>query len=111
MLAYPLGGAPPARDPQWTRIRSALLRSNPGLHDDTFTPVPPNVKKPKYPDAPLVGSAFGRLWQITYQRPGTFSTDQVINLVTSIRWDEPERMILYRLRGSTSVDDRGSSAD
>jgi len=95
MLAYPLGGTLPAQDPQWTRIRAALLRANPGFREDTFVPVPPNVKKPKYRDAPLIGSAFGRLWQVTYQRPGTFSPDQVLNLVTSIRWDEPERMILY----------------
>jgi len=95
MAGYTLSGIRPEKDPQWVRIRAALMRANPQLRDGSFTPVPPHVKKPKFQDAPLIGAAYGRLWEITYQRPGTFSPDQLLHLVTGIRWDDPERMILY----------------
>jgi len=95
MSAYTLGGAQEDRDPQWTRIRSALLRSNRELHDATFSPSDTAGRKPPLKDSPIVGAAYGRLWEIVYHRPTYFSPDQLINVMTAIRWDDPERMILY----------------
>lgn len=95
MSAYTIGGTQRDRDPQWSRIRSALLRANPEFRDARRSPdVPPGTKSP-FKDPPLVGPAYGRLWEVTYQRPSLFSTDQLVSVVTAIRWDTPERMAHY----------------
>ncbi len=95
MATYNPGGSSGERDPQWARIRTALLRANPQLRDAPFTPVSPSRPKPPFKDPPLVGPAYGRLWEVTYQRPALFSPDQLLTVVTAIRWDEPERAIHY----------------
>ena len=95
MSSYTLGDPQRDRDPQWSRIRSALLRANPGFRDAKLSSELPAGTKPPFKDPPLVGPAFGRLWEVTYQRPSFFSPDQLVNVVTAIRWDEPERMIHY----------------
>ena len=93
MSAYLLGGTPPERDPQWTRIRSALLRANPQFREGTFVPnVPAKIKTP-LKDPPLVGPAYGRLWEVVYHRPTFFSPDPLLQVVTALRWGEPERMV------------------
>ena len=95
MLAFPLGGAPPDKDPQWTQIRSAIIRANPEFRDATYTPPGPSGAKSPMKDPPLLGPAYGRLWEVIYHRPTFFSPDQLVSLVTAIRWDEPERLVLY----------------
>jgi hypothetical protein len=95
MSTYSLGGTPPGRDPQWARIRSALVKSNPQLRDATFTPGGPAGNRPRLKDPPLEGAAYGRLWEVAYYRPTTFSPDQMVNVVTAIKWGEPEQLILY----------------
>ncbi len=95
MAAYTLGGTQGSRDPQWSRIRSTLLRANREFRDATFTPAGPSGTKPPLKDAPLVGPAYGRLWQVVYHRPTLFSAHQLLNVVTAIRWDDPERMVHY----------------
>ena len=93
MSAYALGGTEQDRDPQWSTIRSALLRANRDFRDARLAPnVPAGVKSPlKVP--PLVGPAYGRLWEVVYHRPTYFSPDQLINVVTAIRWDDPGQMV------------------
>jgi hypothetical protein len=95
MSAYnPLGEAA-GRDPLWARLRSAMVRANPEFRDAVFTPGGRAGSKPPVKDAPLVGPANGRLWEVIYYRPSTFSPEPLVNVVTAIRWDEPERMLLY----------------
>ncbi len=93
MSAYKLGGTERERDPQWSRIRSALLRANPGFRDAQLASNVPTGTKPLFQDPPLVGPGYGRLWEVTYQRPSFFSPDQLVNVVTAIRWDDPERAV------------------
>jgi len=95
MLAFPLGGIPRDRDPQWTQIRAAMIRANPEFRDAVYTPPGPGGAKSPMKDPPLIGPAYGRLWEVIYHRPTTFSPDQLVSLVTAIRWDPPERLILY----------------
>jgi hypothetical protein len=83
------------RDPQWARIRSALLRANREFRDSPLSPVAPGMTKSPIKDPPLVGPAYGRLWEVVYHRPAFFSPDQLVNVVTAIRWDDPERMAHY----------------
>ena len=92
---YRVAGTPPDRDPQWTRIRSAVLQSNREFHDARFTASDAAGGQSPLKDPPLVGAAYGRLWEIVYRRPTYFSPDQLINVTTAIRWDEPEKMVLY----------------
>lgn len=87
--------APVERDPQWTRIRSAIFRTNPGFRDAPTTPVAPGAKPPSGQDPPLVGEAYGRLWLVAYRRPTIFYPSQTMSVLTAIRWDDPERLILY----------------
>jgi hypothetical protein len=83
------------RDPQWSRIRTAILRANPGFHDAPTTAVAPGVRPPTGKDPPLVGDAYGRLWLVTYRRASFFYPAQSLSVITAIRWDDPERLILY----------------
>jgi hypothetical protein len=92
---YPLGGIQQDRDPQWSRIRSALLRANREFREATPKTDGTWGKKPAIKDPPLVGPAYGRLWEIIYYRPTYFSPDMLVNIVTAIRWDDPERMAQY----------------
>jgi hypothetical protein len=92
---YPLGGIQQDRDPQWSRIRSALLRANRQFRDATLSPDVPRGTKSPIKDPPLVGPANGRLWEVIYHRPTYFSPDRLVNVVTAIRWDVPERLIHY----------------
>lgn len=92
---YSAGGTSKDRDPQWARIRSALLQSNREFRDATFSPNQSTGKKAPLKDPPLVGAAFGRLWAVSYHRPTYFSPDQILDVQTAIRWDEPERMAQY----------------
>jgi len=82
-------------DPQWSRIRSAILRANPGFRTAPTTPVPKGAKPPSPRDPPLVGEAYGRLWLVAYNRPSFFAPGQMVSVLTAIRWDDPERLILY----------------
>jgi len=92
---YPLGGTQRDRDPQWSRIRTALLRANREFRDASLAPnLPPGTKSP-IKDPPLVGPAYGRLWEVVYHRPTYFSPDLLLNVVTAIRWDDPERMVNF----------------
>jgi hypothetical protein len=93
-IPYRVGGAQPDRDPQWSQIRAALLRANRQLRD---APLSPDVSgaKPPIKDPPLVGPAYGRLWEVVYHRPTFFSPDMLVNVVTAIRWDDPQRMVNY----------------
>ncbi len=95
MSSYRLSGTEYDRDPGWSRIRSALMKSNREFRDAMFVPGGPAGSKSPIKDPPLVGAAHGRLWQVVYHRPTFFSPDQVVNVVTGIRWDDPERMVLY----------------
>jgi hypothetical protein len=92
---YSLARAVPDRDPQWSRIRSALLRANRQFRDATLASSLPAGQKPPIKDPPLVGPAYGRLWEVVYHRPTFFSPDQLLNVVTAIRWDDPEKMVHY----------------
>ena len=94
-IPYASAGTQQDRDPQWSRIRSAMLRSNREFRDATLSPDYPPGKKPPIKDPPLVGPAYGRVWEVIYHRPSYFSPDQILNVVTVIRWDEPERMVHY----------------
>ncbi len=85
----------PQYDPQWSRLRSAILRALPGFRDAPTTPVPRGARPPSPEDPPLVGEAYGRTWLVAYRRPTFFFPDQTLNVVTAIRWDDPERLILY----------------
>jgi hypothetical protein len=82
-------------DPLWRRIRSAVTRSSPGIREATFSRATLVGTKPPMPDPPLVGAANGRLWEVAYLRPTFFSPNRLLNLVTAIRWDDPERMVHY----------------
>jgi hypothetical protein len=82
-------------DPRWSRIRASLLRANPEFHEATLSATFPSGTSSALKVAPLVGPAYGRLWEVTYQRPTFFSPDELINVVSAIQWDTPERMILY----------------
>jgi hypothetical protein len=93
--SVPLGGTSSDPDPRWSRIRSALLRANPRFRDASLSPEMPKGQKSPLKDPPLVGGAAGRLWQVVYQRPSFFSPNQLVSVVTAIRWDDPERMALY----------------
>lgn len=95
MAAYTPGGTSQDRDPQWSRIRSAILRANPEFHDAALSPNLPAGTRSPLKDPPLVGAGYGRLWEVTYKRPTYFSPDQIVNVVTVIRWDDPERMVHY----------------
>jgi hypothetical protein len=95
MSVYHPTGGPPDQDPLWARLRSALTRANPQLRDAHFTPGDRVGSKPPVKDAPLVGPANGRLWEVVYYRPSLFSSEPLLNAMTAIRWDEPERMLLY----------------
>ncbi len=95
MSAYRVGATAGDRDPQWSRVRTALLRANPEFRDAEFSRTASAGRVPPLKDPPLVGAAHGRLWEVTYRRPSTFSPDQLLSVMTVIRWDEPERMILY----------------
>jgi hypothetical protein len=92
---YPLGRAQPDRDPQWTRIRSALLRANRPFRDAPLSSDVFGGTKSPIKDPPLEGEAYGRLWEVVYHRPTFFSPDMLIDVMTGIRWDEPERMVHY----------------
>ena len=85
----------PERDPQWARIRTAILRANPGFRDAPTTPVAPGGRPPSGQDPPLIGEAFGRLWLVSYRRPTIFYPSLTVSVLTAIRWDDPERLILY----------------
>jgi hypothetical protein len=93
--SYSVAGTPRDRDPQWSQIRSAMLRSNREFRDATFAPTAASGNKPPLKDPPLVGGAYGRLWEVAYHRPTYFSPDQLLNVLTAIRWDDPERMAQY----------------
>jgi hypothetical protein len=93
--SYTLGGAQRDRDPLWSRIRSPLLRANRQFREATLSPGLPGREKSPIKDPPLVGPAFGRLWEVVYIRPTLFSPNQLVNVVTAIRWDDPERMVHY----------------
>ncbi len=95
MSAYNLAGTQRDRDPQWSKIRSAVLRANREFRDATLSPNVPAGTKSPFKDPPLVGPGYGRLWEIIYHRPSFFSPDQLVNVVTAIRWDDPERAIHY----------------
>ncbi len=95
MSRYQPAGAAPDRDPLWDRARSALLGANPSFRDAVFTPGGPVGSKPAFKDPPLEGSAYGRSWEVIYLRPTVLAPDPLVNVVTAIRWDEPERMMLY----------------
>jgi hypothetical protein len=92
---YSLNGPHQDRDPLWSRIRAALLRANREFREATLGPGAPGEKKAPIKDAPLVGPAHGRLWGVVYSRPTFFSPDRLVNVVTAIRWDNPERMVHY----------------
>ena len=93
--SYSLAGTASDRDPQWSRIRSAVLRANRQFRDATLAPDVPRGKKLPIQDPPLVGPAYGRLWEVVYYRPTTFSPDMLVNVMTAIRWDEPVKMAQY----------------
>lgn len=90
-----LGAAETEPDPAWRRIRSAFLRANPGLHEAPFSPVERARARTTVRDAPLVGPADGRLWEVLHFRPSFFAPQRLLNIVTAVRWDEPERLILH----------------
>lgn len=95
MSAYSLGPSGSDADPDWPRIRAALIRATPGLREASRDPgVVPSTKSP-FKDAPLVGTAHGRLWEVIYYRPSFFSPDRLLSVVTAMRWDDPARMLNY----------------
>jgi hypothetical protein len=93
--SFALDGTPSGRDPNWAGIRSALLRANREFRDAPFSPATPTEKKSPIKDPPLVGAAYGRVWEVVYYRGTYFSTAPLLNVVTAIRWGDPEKMTLY----------------
>jgi hypothetical protein len=92
---YSPGRAQQDRDPHWSRIRSVLLQTNRQFRDASLSPDFPKGQKPPVKDPPLVGSGYGRLWEVVYHRPTFFSPDRLVHVVTAIRWDDPEKMVHY----------------
>ena len=87
------GGAAPGVsdqpvDPAWARLSRALVRQNPDFR--AANPVRSSVSP--LADLPLVGSAFGRKWEIRYLRPRFLGLHRVVGLTTGIRWSDPPKM-------------------
>jgi hypothetical protein len=75
-------------DPVWARLSAALLRANSDFSESSRHP---SNARPLL-DTPLVGSGFGRTWEVRFHRPRFLAPDRVVGVTTGIRWDEPQNM-------------------
>jgi hypothetical protein len=89
------GAVAAGADPLWEGLRPALLKANPEFRPAAFSAETVVGKRSPLPDPPLVGAAGGRLWEVTFLRSTLLAPRSLLNVLTAIRWDSPERLAQF----------------
>jgi hypothetical protein len=75
-------------DPVWSQVRRAVQRENAGFRDARRIA----VRGRALTDLPVVGTAYGRSWEVRFHRPRFLYPDRILGLTTGIRWTDPATM-------------------